>query len=461
VITKLSEHGPGRRPIDAIISPFQAFTKTQTSGGLLLLVFTVIALMWANSPWSASYSHFWHMPFAVGFGEHVLTKPLEFWINDGLMAVFFFVVGLEIKRESLTGELSSPRHAALPIAAALGGMVVPALLYFTFNAGTPEVSGWGIPMATDIAFALGVLALVGRNIPDGLKLFLTALAIVDDLGAVLVIAIFYTSDISLPALGIGFGFLLLMVLANILGVRDPLVYLVLGCGLWFSFLVSGVHATIAGVLGALAIPARSLIDTRVFVEGGRFLLSVVETKTAPGQEVAGYATKRGAIQALESACATVDTPLERLEHALHPWVAFFIMPVFALCNAGVVLDVGLLEALREPVTLGVMVGLIFGKQTGILLFSWLAVRGGLASLPNGVGWRQIYGAAVLGGIGFTMSLFIAGLAFTDPNALVLAKTGILLGSCISGGLGFWLLRNMSAAAKAQSSISEEESAAVL
>ena len=445
---RVSKHRPGQRPIDTIIRPFQEFAHTAASGGVLLLAFTVVALIWANSPWSHSYHELWHTPVTAGFGGHVLSKPLELWINDGLMAIFFFVVGLEIKREILTGELSSPRQAALPIAAALGGMIVPALLYFAFNAGTPEVSGWGIPMATDIAFALGVLALVGKGVPDALKIFLTALAIVDDLGAVLVIALFYTSEISLAALGAGACFLLLMVVANAMGVRNPLVYWLLGGAVWLAFLLSGVHATIAGVLGAMTIPASSLLDEKGFVQRGRFLLSEVERKVEPGQEPLQYGNQHAAIQALERACENVETPLQRLEHGLHPWVAFCIMPLFALANAGVELGAGFVAALTQPVTLGVMIGLVAGKQIGITLFSWLAVRSGLASLPAGVTWRHIYGAAVLGGIGFTMSLFIAGLAFSSAETLAMAKAGILLASLVAGGAGYWLLRRVGAAEKA-------------
>jgi NhaA family Na+:H+ antiporter len=442
---KVSKYSPGKRPIDLIVRPFQEFAHTAASGGVLLLAFTLVALVWANSPWSHSYHELWRTAVTVGFGGHVLSKPLELWINDGLMAVFFFVVGLEIKREILTGELSSPRQAALPIAAAVGGMVVPALLYFAFNAGTPEVAGWGVPMATDIAFALGVLALVGKGVPDALKVFLTALAIVDDLGAVLVIALFYTSEISLAALGAGGVFLLLMLLANLSGIRNPLVYWLLGGAVWLAFLLSGVHATIAGVLGAMMIPARSLIDEKKFVESGRFLISEVERKVDPGQTPLHYNDQHAAVRALETACENVASPLQRLEHALHPWVAFLIMPLFALANAGVELGAGFVEALLQPVTLGISIGLVAGKQIGITTFSWLAVRSGLASLPSGVSWGHIYGAAVLGGIGFTMSLFIAGLAFANAETLATAKAGILLASLIAGAAGFGFLRRVSAA----------------
>jgi len=440
---RLSQQSPGR-PIDRIIRPFQRFAQTAASGGIVLLACTLVALAWANSPWSHSYHELWLTPVTVGFGEFLLAKPLELWINDGLMAIFFFVVGLEIKREMLTGELSSPRQAALPIAAALGGMAVPAALYLAFNAGTPEASGWGIPMATDIAFALGVLALIGKGVPDALKIFLTALAIVDDLGAVLVIALFYTSEISLSALGAGGGLLLVMALANVLGVRNPLVYWLLGCAVWLAFLLSGVHATIAGVLGAMTIPARSLIDEKSFVERGRFLLAEVERKVTPGEEPLHYGNKHDAIHALDTACENVETPLQRLDHRLHPFVAFFIMPVFALANAGVELGAGFAGDLAQPVSLGIVTGLVVGKQVGITLFSWLAVRTGLASLPAGVSWRHIHGAATLGGIGFTMSLFIASLAFASAESLAMAKAGILIASTIAGLAGWWLLRRVPA-----------------
>jgi NhaA family Na+:H+ antiporter len=277
-----------------------------------------------------------------------------------------------------------------------------------------------------------------------LKIFLTALAIVDDLGAVLVIALFYTSEISLSALGAGGGLLLVMALANVLGVRNPLVYWLLGCAVWLAFLLSGVHATIAGVLGAMTIPARSLIDEKSFVERGRFLLAEVERKVTPGEEPLHYGNKHDAIHALDTACENVETPLQRLEHRLHPFVAFFIMPVFALANAGVELGAGFAGDLAQPVSLGIVTGLVVGKQVGITLFSWLAVRTGLASLPAGVSWRHIHGAATLGGIGFTMSLFIASLAFASAESLAMAKAGILIASTIAGLAGWWLLRRVPA-----------------
>lgn len=422
------------QPIDHIVRPFQRFAHTAASGGLVLLAAAIAALVWANSPFAHSYHDLWHTAFSVGMGEFVFSQPLEVWINDGLMAVFFFVVGLEIKREALTGELSTVRQASLPAAAAVGGMVVPALIYAGLNYGTPEVSGWGIPMATDIAFALGVLALLGKRVPDSLRLFLTAVAIVDDLGAVLVIAIFYTAQISGLSLAAGVAGLAVMALANRLGVRSPLAYFLMGVGVWAAFLASGVHATIAGVLTAMTIPARSVLDESKFVAAGRGLLDAVD------DDDSGEERKFAAVHALEVSCEQVQTPLLRLEHALHPWVAFVIMPVFALANAGIPLGSDFVESLSSPVTLGVAVGLIAGKQIGVTLFTWLAVRSGLAALPAGMNWRSLSGLAWLAGIGFTMSMFIGGLAFDCADTLIQAKAGILTASLIAGVLGYLMLK---------------------
>jgi NhaA family Na+:H+ antiporter len=337
------------------------------------------------------------------------------------------------------GELSSMRLAALPLAAAVGGMIVPALLYVAFNAGTPAVQGWAIPMATDIAFALGVLALLGKRAPLGLKIFLTALAIVDDLGAVLVIAFFYTGDLSFVSLMVAALFLLAMIGANRMHVRHPLVYLLLGIGLWVAVLLSGIHATIAGVVSALTIPARRRIDAEEFEQKGTAYMAEFREDLRPGI-VDLTEDQRDAVFSLEEACEAVQTPLQRLEHMLHPWVAYFIMPVFALANAGVSLGAGLLASLANPIALGVGAGLVVGKQVGVLLFSWLAVRLGIASLPAGTRWSQLYGVACLCGIGFTMSLFIANLAFTDPATLDIAKTGILGASFVAGVIGYTVLR---------------------
>lgn len=421
-----------------LVRAFQAFFQTEASGGILLLASAVVALLWANSPLRDGYAGLWATYVTVGAGTFEISKPLLLWINDGLMAIFFFVVGLEIKREVLTGELASPRKAALPLAAAVGGMVVPAALYAVINAGDPGLSGWGIPMATDIAFALGVLALLGRRAPLALKIFLTALAIVDDLGAVLVIAFFYTAQLSWAALGAAALFLVALVVANRLNIYRPMVYVILGIGLWVAFLKSGVHATIAGVLLALTIPARQRIDAPAFLKRGKYLMGIFAEEAVAGQ-AEPTSRQRDAIHSLEEACEAVETPLIRLEHTLHPWVAYFIMPVFALANAGVILSGDMLgQAFGSTVTLGVIVGLVIGKQLGVTLFAWAAVRLGWAAMPARVTWRQLYGVAWLTGIGFTMSLFIGGLAFDNPLLLDNAKIGILTASLLSG-LGGWLL----------------------
>jgi len=430
-------------PIEQVLRPFQEFFRVEASSGIMLLAATVIALIWANSPWGQAYIALWETKFSVLLGDFGVSKDLLHWINDGLMAVFFFVVGLEIKREILIGELSSVRKAILPISAALGGMVLPAAIYLAVNFRSEGAAGWGIPMATDIAFALGVLALLGSRVPATLKVFLTALAIVDDLGAVLVIAVFYTDQIMWAWLAVGLGFFLLMLLANRLGVRHPVVYGALGVALWFCFLESGVHATIAGVLAALTIPATARIRTDEFVQWGHGVLHEFQD-CCSGENGNGQSTnisQRSLLQALETAIQHAQAPLQRLEHALEYPVAYTIMPIFALANAGVVLTAGLVDDLTSRVSLGIILGLLVGKQLGITLGAWLAVRAGLAELPRGVTWRHIYGASWLGGIGFTMSLFIDGLAFGDSPLLNTAKIGILAASVIAGVVGYLILRS--------------------
>ncbi len=428
-----------RQPIDIIYRPFQRFAHQAASGGIVLLVFTIIALAWANSPWEQYYHEFWHSHMTLALAGAQLDFTLHEWINDGLMVIFFFVVGLEIKREVMTGELSSPRKAMLPIAAAFGGMIFPALIYTAFNHGTPEAVGWGTPMATDIAFAIGILALLGDRVPVALKVFLTALAIVDDLGAVLVIAIFYTSDLNLAALLGGFGFLAVMFIMNRAGVRSPLIYFIFAVGLWLCFLHSGVHATIAGVLAAMAIPGRTLIDEDTYLARTSFLVNACRRPDNEDELGGHYEKVRMLAQNLETVAEHVQPPLHRLERVLHPWTSFFIMPLFALANAGVTVGHELAKALESPVTLGIILGLVVGKQIGITLFSWGSVKAGWAALPRGVDWKQIYGVGWLGGIGFTMSLFIANLAFTDPDHLLMGKAGILCGSFLAGICGFVLL----------------------
>jgi Na+:H+ antiporter, NhaA family len=433
------------RTTHILLRPFQTFFRLESASGLLLLAAAVAALAWANSPLAGSYFQLWETLVTVSVGGFAISKPLLLWINDGLMAVFFFVVGLEIKREVLVGELASPKRAALSIAAAVGGMLFPAGIYALLNAGGPGFSGWGIPMATDIAFTLGVLALLGRRVPLALKVFVTAVAIVDDLGAVLVIAVFYTEKLSLGILVVGLGLFGLAVLMSRSGVRKTWPYAFLGIALWVAFLKSGVHATVAGVLLAMAIPARRLIDAPEFLERARILVEEFAEDVKPGRTVPTE-DQRDAIHSLEVAAERAETPLARLEHALHPWVAFFIMPVFALANAGVAVGGGIGETLASPVTLGIVLGLFFGKQLGIVLLSWLSVRAGVALLPGGVDWRQLWGVSLLCGIGFTMSLFIASLAFADAALLDAAKVGILAGSLVSGIAGALVLLRTKGAA---------------
>jgi len=429
------------RPIDWLLMPFQSFLHTEASGGILLLVCTAVALIWANSPWSQTYHEFWHTDLSVGFGRFLLSKSLAHWVNDGLMVVFFFVVGLEIKREVLVGELASPRKAAVPMAAAVGGMIMPALVYVLLNFGKPGISGWAIPAATDIAFALGVMTLLGKRVPVSLKIFLAALAVVDDIGAVLIIAVCYTSDLSVVALASAGVILLLLILANIAGIRRPSVYALLGIALWLAFLKSGVHATVAGVLLAFTIPSRFRIKGAAFVSFARRALDEFERRGGNVDDIATNPKRQSAVRALEEACEHVETPLLRLEHRLHPWVSYVVMPVFALANAGVALTDGLTAAITGPIGLGVLLGLVIGKQVGVTALVWVVVQSRIGELPAGTAWRQIYGASWLAGIGFTMSMFIAHLAFDQQPALLeIAKIGILAGSLVSGVAGFCILR---------------------
>lgn len=434
---------PATTPAERILRPFQEFARIESAAGLLLLLSAALALAWANSPYGAAYFEVANAALTVGIGSFTLSKPLLLWINDGLMAVFFLVVGLEIKREILVGELSSPRKAALSIVAALGGMVVPAAIYASLNAGTEGAAGWGIPMATDIAFAIGVLTLLGSRVPIGLKIFLTALAIADDLGAVLVIAIFYTSEIDIVALGAAAAALVLLAAANRARFNHPGFYAIVGALLWLAVLKSGVHATVAGVALAMTIPSRSRIDGAGFLARTRSALDAFERHRQPGAGLLTNAEQQAALHTVETACEQALPPLQRLEHGLHPWVMFVVMPVFAFFNAAVVFRGSLWEAVSRPATLGVILGLVIGKPVGIILFSWIAVRAGIATLPDGAAWRHMLGVACLAGIGFTMSLFIAGLAF-DGALLDAAKVGILVASATAGVVGLAVLWSVTA-----------------
>jgi NhaA family Na+:H+ antiporter len=436
----------GKRALIArAFRPFQQFADAGSLSGIILLICAVIALAWANSPWSETYFALWHTEIVIGLEGDPLRLSLQHWINDGLMAVFFLLVGLEIKRELLVGELASRRQAALPIASAIGGMIVPALVYAIINLGETSARGWGIPMATDIAFALGVVTLLGRRVPFALKVFLTALAIVDDMGAVLVIALFYTASIDWMSLGIALVMLVVLVIMNVRGVRALAPYVIVGFILWMATLASGIHATIAGVAMALAIPSRTRINAAEFSERARQLLDEFDRSETGDLLVLTSKGQQEAIHALESSSEGVSPPLMRLENALHGVVGYVIMPLFALANAGVLFtNVG--AVLTGPVALGVVLGLVIGKPLGITFFAWLAVKLGLASLPAEVDWKAVHGAAWLGGIGFTMSLFIAGLAFEDAAMNDAAKVGILLGSVIAGAVGWWLLSRRAASA---------------
>jgi NhaA family Na+:H+ antiporter len=431
--------------IEVLLKPINEFLHQEASGGILLIICTVIALAWANSPWSHSYHDLWHTHLVINLGNLLnLDYTIHHWINDGLMAIFFFTVGLEIKRELLVGELSSMQKASLPIAGAIGGMVVPALFYVVFNSGGGGADGWGIPMATDIAFVVGIMALLGPRIPLTLKIFVLALAIADDIGAVMVIAIFYTAEISVTALIIAAVVLVFLAVLNKLGTKSLIPYTILGIILWLAFLKSGVHATIAGVLLAFTIPASSRYNTEKFSVKIKELISKFDSAGDHRDNVLSSQERQTDVMAIEESCKKVLTPLQRFEHGLHPYVAFFIIPVFALANAGVTLaGLDILGALFSPISLGIIVGLFVGKQLGIFAFSFVAVKLKLATLPEGVNWKNLYGAGILAGIGFTMSLFIAGLAFNDPALLDLSKIGVLTGSLLSGIVGFTYLKNKS------------------
>lgn len=392
-------------PIRILVRPLQEFLATETAGGALLLVAAAVALFWVNAPFGGTYGDFWGTRVAIDLGIVDLDETLGAWVNDALMAVFFFVVGLEIKREVLVGELAARRRAALPVFAALGGMIVPALVFLAFNLGGDGERGWGIPMATDIAFAVGVLSLAGSRVPTSLKVFLLALAIVDDLGAIAVIAVFYTDSIAPGWLIAAAGLFVLTLVLGRMGARNVFVYLGVGVVAWLAVHESGVHATIAGVVMGLLMP----------VEHG----------------------------AREEQGASV---LDRLEHLLHPWTSLVVIPIFALANAGIAIDGGVVrDAASSPVSLGAALGLMLGKPIGITLFALLAVKLGIAALPDDVRWPQLAAVSMVAGIGFTVSIFVTGLAFTDAALVNDAKIGILVGSAIIGVLGLLMIRFLPAA----------------
>jgi NhaA family Na+:H+ antiporter len=427
-----------------IIGPFERFLQRVTAGGIVLMGMTLLTLIVASSPWGDAYRHLWETPVRIGIGLRNMEMSLHAWVNEGLMALFFLLVGLELKRQIMVGELASLRNAALPVAGAIGGMLVPAVIYFLFNPSGPTAAGWGIPMATDIAFAIGILVLLAWRIPKNLIIFLTALAIADDLGAVLVIALFYTQNIDMTSLGAAIGLLGILVLCNRGGIRYPLPYAILGILLWMALLKSGIHATLAGVLLAFTIPARPFYTPHQFDEHLDEIKNDFSRETITSEKVDTPldVTRTYAIaESIEKAASAVQSPQQRMEHHLSPWVTFGVIPLFAMANAGLDLfAMPFRDVIVQPVTLGVLLGLVLGKFVGISGFAWLAVRLNLARLPGGVQWRHILGAAWLGGIGFTMSLFIAQLAFaTSPMLFEEARLGIIMASVIAAIVGLtWL-----------------------
>ncbi len=413
--------------------------KVFSNTGIVLLVAVIIAMLWANSPWQSTYQNFLNTTISFSIGNFQLTEPLLLWINDALMALFFLQVGLELKREILGGKLSTPQNAILPIGAAIGGMVFPALIYFILNTNGEASQGWGIPMATDIAFSLGVLALFGNRLPIALRVFLVTLAVVDDLGGVLVIALFYTSGISTMDLFHAFLFFGLLIIGNYAGVRKTWFYAIIGIGgVWLAFFFSGVHPTIAGILTAIAIPGRVKIKEDTFLKR----LSALHSRFTQIKPVKGALISSEQLEILEeikSTSSEAETPLQKLEKALNPFVNFIVLPLFAFANAGIHLHGKVLEVLTHPISLGIGFGLILGKFIGIVLFSRILVVLKLAKLPKNITWYHIYGIAFLAGIGFTMSLFINELAFTNEEFIYTAKVGILFSSLIAGIIGSLIL----------------------
>ncbi len=428
--TEISNHSappgawpPVRRLVHRAVAPVERFLAVEAASGILLLVAAALALLWANSPWRESYAAIWHAPFGLTLGPFSFQRDLHFWINDGVMTIFFFVVGLEIRREIHCGELSELRRAALPLAAAIGGMLIPAGIFAALNLGHESLKGWGIPMATDIAFAVGVLALLGSRVPPALRVLLLALAVIDDLGAILVIALFYSADLAplgflVIALGIG-GILV----QQLIGIRSPWAYAPAGIVAWAGAYIAGIHPTLAGVAIGLLTPVRAWYGREGFIAHAEASVAALRENEEPDERA-----MLSELDRVNDARREAVAPVERIQHALHGWVAYGAMPLFAFANAGVSLGQASLDGEALLIFLGVAAGLVFGKPIGVLSFSWLATRVGIAALPRGVGWREVSVVAVVAGIGFTMSIFIAGLAFPAGAWLETAKFAILLGS---------------------------------
>jgi len=422
-----------------MLLPAQIYIHNEVISGAMLCLAAVIALTWANSAWSESYFTLVNEKISVGFWKWTLSETLKHWINDGIMVLFFFVVGLEIKREFVHGELSSPQQASLPAMAALGGMVLPALIFVGWTIHEPGTAlrGWGIPMATDIAFALGILALLGKRIPSEVRIFLLALATIDDIGAILVIALFYTDQISWTMLMASLLLFGILAVLRRIGVRNVMVFVVVGCVFWLAVLKSGIHATIAGVALGLLTPAHPWFNSQNFDNAAVKLLE--SHREALARQDSDSA--RAILGQFESLTQGTESLVERLERLVHPWVSFIVLPLFALANAGVVLSIQVVEAaMRGSVALGVGIGLFVGKVTGVVSFAWLAIRVGLATMPTSLNWPVLCGVGLISGIGFTVSLFITELAYSNPQLVEQAKIGILFASLLSGVLGYLFLR---------------------
>jgi NhaA family Na+:H+ antiporter len=418
-------------------NPIENFINKSTAGSFILLLFTIVALVWANSPWQESYHSFFNETFSIGFSEtgFIISKPLYLWINDGLMTIFFFYVGLEIKREILDGELTSMSKASMPVFAAIGGILVPIAIFLLLHEQERGMNGWGIPMATDIAFSLGILNLLGNKVPLSLKIFLTAFAIIDDIGAILVIALFYSHEIHFLYLGIAFAILLFLTFLMFKKFHSKYILLLSSIAIWILFLKSGIHPTIAGVLIAMVIPASRSVDLDNFFEEIR--KSVNFFRKTESRRVILTDSQQEAVDQINVITDRVQSPMQQLEHGLSGWVTIVIMPIFALANAGITID---LDSLGQTQLISqIAIALVVGKVVGVTGFSWLAYKLKIATLPTGLGFREIFGVSFLGGVGFTMALFIAELAFRDHALLTTSKIGILVGTLVAGVTGYYIL----------------------
>ncbi len=425
--------------INTLVDPFLRFFRIEVSGSILLLIAVAVALIWANSKWTDFYFNLWGNDLSLKINGFYISKSFVEWINEGLMAIFFFLIGLEIKREIVAGELSSFKKGALPVIAALGGMIVPAVIYLYLNKDTVTEAGWGIPMATDIALTLGILGLLGRRVPTGMKVFLLAFAVVDDLGSVFVISVFYNSDINLNFLIISLGLYFILVFLNQVKVRNYHIYMAGGFIIWYILLRAGIHPALTGVLIAFTIPLRRKIKIPAFKHRMNENLQEFSGK-AGTYKITLNKAQLAAIDNMEDEIEKVQSPLQFLEFKLHGFVAYLIMPLFALANAGVIIHALSIEEIFSSLSFNIELSMVAGKLTGIFLFSWISIKAGIASLPENTKWIHMIGLSLLGGVGFTISLFISNLAFTDPGLISDAKIGIIIASLVSGFLGFLVLR---------------------